>query len=316
MRQTISPRVRSKHIGKTNQSSSGTKSHSVVAPLMMILVFALISVAEYTSHFAEKSAGAYLNWRNADRDAWGTLWVKEASKRNAARQLDAETAEATRLRRKAELVNSFAELVPIMPSGVGVPITPAKFIELYRNIPTALQNNLLPPDELAKMYWSNKIRRASAWVDNGNLVIYLIDDRNRVIRDVAIDESTLKAVENYGRIASGRIENMSIFTEFSMSAETFFQRYYALNTSEQELLFDDANALLAIAKPVTKVGMGLNENDRFGVLGFESIGADGYYVITFPVFRKSLGEFVTSVNSSEEIQEVQNSDLAPVDGEQ
>ena len=86
----------------------------------MIALFAVVGVVEITSGFVEKTAGAYLNWRNADRDAWGTLWVKEASKRDAARQLDAETAETTRLRRKAALVNSFAELIPVMPEGVGV----------------------------------------------------------------------------------------------------------------------------------------------------------------------------------------------------
>lgn len=271
----------------------------------------MIGATEYATHFAEKSAGAYLNWRNADREAWGTLWIKEASKRDAARQLDAETAEATRLRRNAELVNSFAELVPVMPSGVGVPITPAKFVELYRKIPAALQNNLLPPEELAKMYWSNRIRRASAWVDSGSLVIYLIDDRNRVIRDVAIDESTLKAVDIYGKTAIGRIDNMSMFSGYSMTAEFFFQRFYSLNPVEQALLFKDADALLAIAKPITKVGIGTNDDERFGVLGFESIGADGYYVITFPVLNQTLHEFVKTTNTSEEIGTVRNLELAP-----
>ncbi len=298
----MSPRIRSNRSGKSAKIAIDDDSHSVIVPIVILMIFVIIITVELTTNFVEKSAGAYLNWRNADREAWGTLWVKEASKRDAARQLDAETAEANRLRRKAELVNSFAELIPIMPSGVGVPITPAKFVELYKKIPTVLQSNLIPSSDLSNLYWSNKIRRASAWVDDDNLVIYLIDSRNRVIRDVVIDKYTFRAVSNYGKTVIGRIENMPVFANFTLSSEDFFHHLYELSQPQQTNRIIDPNALLSVAKPVTQVGIGTKDDDRYGILGFESIGADGYYVITFPVPNEALWEFINTMGLTQELK--------------
>ncbi len=240
---------------------------------------------EFSTHFIENFVGSYLNWKNANREAYGTYWERESLTREAVRQADENSAVSTRLRRQVELVNSWTELLAIVPERVGVPITPAKFVELYRTIPQAFRYLLMPSSELVNLHWNSGWRRCTIWQKGQSAVVYLIDERNRIIRDVSINRALISAVSKYGRKVPGRLEDNPEFAGVEFySGEEFLKAFFELLPSERFDLLLDSDILLSIVKPFTRVGLKQTEEvDGYGIVGFEFIGNDGYFVSQYPV---------------------------------
>ena len=252
-------------------------------PLIILIAFFTLLTMEFITHFAERSAGAYMNWRNSGREAWGTYWERESRTREAFRRLDEETAESARLKRQAEAVTSFAELLTIIPDGAGVPVTPAKFIELYRMLPAAIRNKLIPQRDIARLHWQSSWRRCTIWRSGQTASVYLIDDRNRIMRDITIDKSIIDAAMQYGKITPGRLDDIPVFNECIFPGDKFLKMFFEMNPIEQSEFFADPDVLLSLVKPVTQVGLNLIEDeDSFSSVGFESIGENGYFVVTYP----------------------------------
>jgi len=259
-------------------------------PSIIIGVIAILLLIEFKTHFVEQTAGSYLNWRNTNREAYGTSWERESLSREAVRQVDENTAVSNRLRRQVELVNSWTELLSIVPEGVGVPITPAKFVELYRTIPQAFRSHLMPSHELVDLHWNSGWRRCTIWQKGQLATVYLIDERNRIIRDISINRALISAVTKYGLKSPGRLEDNPEFSESIYPVEKFFKAFFELLPEERVDFLPDSDILLSVVKPVTRVGLKQTEEiDGYGLVGFESIGNDGYFVSQYPVPAGPLG---------------------------
>lgn len=241
----------------------------------------------------EKSAGAYLNWRNSGREAWGTLWEKESVNRKAARRIEEESSESARLRHQAELVSSFAELMSIVPEGVGVPLTPEKFIELYKTIPLQLRSSLIDSDELADLYWTGSWQRGSVWRKDDSVNIFFIDERNRVIRDAKFDADLITAAAGFGYVYSDRINNLTEFTGNLFPAERFFEKFFNLDERAMADFNINADILLSLDKPVLQIGLSSGKSgSNYGVIGFESVSVEGYRVTVYPVPTESVNKML------------------------
>ena len=259
-------------------------------PIVIISIFAILLLIEFKTHFVESFAGSYLNWKNTNREAYGTYWERESLTREAVRQVDENTAVSNRLRRQVELVNSWTELLSIVPEGVGVPITPAKFVELYRTIPQAFRSHLMQQHELVDLHWNSGWRRCTIWQKGQSATVYLIDERNRIIRDVSINRAFISAITKYGLKTQGRLEGNPLFSESIYPAEKFFNSFFDLLPEERFDFLPDSDILLSLVKPLTRVGLRQTEEiDGYGLVGFESIGNDGYFVSQYPVPAGPLG---------------------------
>jgi len=256
--------------------------------------------AEEKTYFIERLAGRYLNWRNSNRVAWGTYWEREARNRELTRRVEAETAETRRLHRAAQMVHTFPELIKIIPEGVGVSITPDKFVELYRTIPAPLRPAVIPPKELVRIYWSDEWRRTSIWVKGGGCTAFLVDDRNRMIRDIKIKRSLFEAAENYGKRISGQITSITEFTGSVFPGDKFLKLMVDMSDANRYALFTDPEILLVIPKPLTRVGLAAtDEPGGIGSVGFESSDADGPFVLIYPALNAGINRLLWELTWTE-----------------
>lgn len=249
----------------------------------MLVLITVAVLIELNTHFAERLTGYYLNWRNIDREAWGTYWEKETLTREVTKRVEEETAEARKLRRQADLVKDFPELIALLSQGTGVSITPEKFVQLFRTIPAPLRPLLISPRDLVELYWSDTWVRTSIWVKEGGCVAYLIDGHNRMIRDISITRSILKAASDYGRTRPGTVSAIMDFSGNVFSGSKFLRIFTRMPQSERYGLFTDPDILLAIPKPLIQVGLSPSK-DRNGIgsIGFESRNDEGEFVLIFP----------------------------------
>ncbi len=265
-------------------------------PLIIVALFISAGIVDYFTHFAEKSAGAYLNWRNSGREAWGTYWEKELASRQAIRKMEEESAATTRLSRQVELAENFTELFDLLPDGVGVPVTPSKFIELYRSFPSKLQSYMISQAEVANLYRGDTWQRCTIWRKDQNIVFYLIDSRNRIIKSVPISSDLLEAAKMFGKVTAGRLSEVFENTGEFHSGDAFFEAYFNLPVEKQKKILDP-EVLLNIEKPVTQVGLSaIAESKDFIYIGFESLGSGGYQNIIYPVHRENIKPLLSALN--------------------
>ncbi len=181
------------------------------------------------------------------------------------------------------MVSDFPELIALLSQGTGVSITPEKFVQLFRTIPAPLRPLLISPRDLVELYWSDTWLRTSIWVKDGGCVAYLIDSRNRMIRDIRITRSVLDAAASYGKSTTGKISSISDFSGSIFPGSKFLKIFTNMPQSERYGLFSDPDILLAIPKPLIRVGLSPSMDEgEIGFIGFESKNDDGEFVIVFP----------------------------------
>lgn len=279
---------------KTKLKKSSEKSGGgIVFPATFLALIFLAAVVEIPTHFVERLAGSYLNWRNADREAWGTMWEQESVSREATRQLEEESADAARLKRQAELVENLADLVALIPDGGGIPLTPAKLVELYRKIPEPMQNWLFPPAEMTQYYLNSRWTRSAVWRKNGVGTVYLIDDRNRIIADFLIENEFLAAVDDYGKRMPEGLSSLPRFSGRVYPVEKFYSQYFKLSQPEQMELIGSEGLLVSLPPDLKQVGFApARQADGYGRIGFESQTREGTVVTIFPAPGAAIDKFL------------------------
>lgn len=268
----------------------GNSWSNLQLPLAFLFILVVLALVEFRTHLVEKAAGHYLNMRNQGREAWGRSWERQRSAREAARKLDEKAVESAKLRSRAELVSDFGELFAVIPEGEGVPISPAKFVELYLTLPSSLQSGLVEPSELVNLYWRGNWSRTSVWRRGEDITAYLVDARNRVIRNVTVSPALITAVEIHGRLTTGLLSDNTAFSGNIFSAQRFFDAFWKLSQLERDKIIPDPDFLLKLPRPVVRVGFAsLPEAPGFTVIGFESESRSSTIVTSFPVYVSVLG---------------------------
>lgn len=246
-------------------------------------------MVEERSFFVEKTAGRYLNRRNATREPWGRSWERQRRSHAAVKQMDEEATRSSRMRRQAELVGSFAELLSLIPDDEGVQISPDKFIDLYQALPAALRRRLIHQGELVDLYWTGDWQRTSVWRKDGGGLAYLVDARNRVMRHLNISRALLDAAEIYGKVTPGRLTDIPAFAGRIYPSDRFFAIVFRLSEEERTALFMDPDILLQLPRPVMQVGVASAEDpDGYATVGFESAAEGGFIVTTYPALPAPL----------------------------
>lgn len=268
-------------------------------PISLLIILLSAIPLEFFTHFVEKAAGAHLNWRNAERTPWGTYWEKESLSREAAKKVYKETSEIANLQRKAELVLSFSELIRIAPENVGIPLTPAKFLELYYNFPSGLQDVLIENTDLEKLFWTSPWQRCSVWRKGNGAMIYFIDDRNRVTQDIEVSKFLIEASTHYGQEVTGRLENDDSFLHRIYISSKFFGLFFEWSPEDRARYFPEKGVLNHLEKPITQVGFKpASEEGEFAIIAFESFGSNGYFYKIYPVDQRLTAKLLHQLNLS------------------
>lgn len=231
----------------------------------------------------ERYTGRYLNKHNTNRPSSGRSWERQQLTQQAAELLEEREIESTQLRNQAEVVSGFAELLSLIPDGKSVPVTPAKFIELYKDLPHIISNELIDPVELGRIYRKGNWQRTSVWRKPNGGVAYLVDDRNGVIQSIYIEDISILAASFHNKVHSGALSKVgNSFSWRSYSSERFFNALERTALETRNQIFLDPLMLLDLPINIRKIGIAAIARDtQFSLLGFEYSGNGGIVTRTY-----------------------------------
>ncbi len=288
-------RSSAKNKRKASKKKKGKKSSSGLGKLSLILlaIFTVSTVLETQFYYVEKTVGSFLNLRNKGREAYGTTWERRQQSDLAEELLEQEAGEASSIRRKAERVNSFSELMSIVPSDDGLSLSPAKFIELYLNLPAAMQSILVEQTELTNYQRGNRWQRTSIWKQGEDGAAYLIDSRNQIIKSIVISRLFLNAADSYGASTPGTLSEIPEFAGHIYPAEKFNKLFFSLTDEKRSAFFPEPGILLKLPRNIVYIGLSPSENQHdLGMIGFESETVDGNMVTRYPASASMMQQII------------------------
>lgn len=230
----------------------------------------------------ERAAGRYLNRLNENREPWGTSWERQQKTQKATRKIEEEAAASSRLQSDAAAAAGFADLLALLPDQGGVPVSPPKFVQLYKSLPEPLRERVISSGELSELYLSGSWQRTSVWRRDEGMAAYLIDAQNKVLTDVALSRELVDAAAAFGRRTTGRLDNDPRFAGRIHPADRFFAALGQLPETDRARLFLSPGALLELPANATRVGIAVSGGSEFVVVGFEVTGEGGVAIITYP----------------------------------
>jgi len=249
----------------------------------------ILALVEFRTCFIEKVVGSFLNQRNQGREAWGRTWEQQQSIRQATRKIDEQSAEAGELRVQIEAASSFGELFSVLVENHNLPLSPAKFVDLYSALPDILKKDLVDSGELLNLYWRGDWVRTTIILQSDVINTYLVDKRNRVIRSLKISRALVNAATVNGVTVEGSINDAPGFGGSIYPADKFFNIFWSLPESERNTIIPDPDILLQLPKPIVRVGFSsIPDAADYNMIGFETEKLSGYSYVTYPVCTAAL----------------------------
>jgi hypothetical protein len=249
----------------------------------------VLALVEFRTYFVERAVGSFLNLRNRGREAWGRTWEQQQNIRQATRKIDEQNIEAGELRVQIEAASSFKELFSALVENHNLPLSPAKFVDLYAQLPDILKKDLIDPGELLNLYWGGVWVRTTIILQGDVISAYLVDERNRVIRSLKISRALVNAAQVNGVKAEGALADAPGFGGSVYPSNKFFNIFWSLPDSERIAIISDPDILLQLPKPIMKVGFGvIPDANGYTAIGFETESSGIFSHITYPVHTAAL----------------------------
>jgi len=250
---------------------------------MLFGLFVVLGLVEWQTHLIERLIGRWLNNHNTERQAWGTLWAQEEKTRQASKQLEGEAAMTVQLRLEADRVANFGELLALVPSGESLSISPAKFVGLYLSLPEEQRAEIIKSIELLAYYYTSDWRRALIQRQGDGGAALLLDAHDNILLTLNISPAAAAAISGAGRLQRGGLAHNSAFAGRIYLGEKFISYLFVIPESERNRIFPDPTILLSLPKPLLQVGLAPASNSGFAYIGFETSGAEGLTVISYPI---------------------------------
>lgn len=252
--------------------------------IVAVSLFALIvilALLELRVQFIEVILGFSLEQMNEQRKPWGTYWERDELARDAEKQIESENAESIRLKRKAEESNDLGELLSLVPTGYGLPVSPQKFSEIYLTFPSDLRHAIITDNELVDLLIGKQWQRTSIWLRNDAYEIYMVDESNRLIKTLRVPILLVEFSNKIGKSITGKLSDDNYFKSRLFNGELFLETLTKLSSEERDELFKNAQMLLSIPTPLTNVGFFVMDYDsEIAFAAFETVTTSGYvYVI-------------------------------------
>ena len=267
---------------KSRQPQTGARPKHARLSLAFLALLVLLALLEAKSYVLERAAGRYLNRLNEHREPWGTSWERQRKTQQAVRKIEEETAASSRLQSEAAAAAGFADLLVLLPDQGGVPLSPQKFVLLYKSLPEPLRETLITTDELSQLYLSGNWQRTSVWRRDDGMIAYLIDAQNKVVADVNLSRGLLDAAAAFGRRTPGKLAENPGFVGHIYPASRFFSALGRMPDSDRSRLFLSASVLLELPNNASLVGIAAAGGQEFAMVGFEMDGDGGAAVIAYP----------------------------------
>jgi len=238
-------------------------------PLLLILMVGILIVSELRFDWMERTLGAYLVTTNSRRPQSGAIWEKGRRTVTARRTLEKIVSDRQSVEREARNAASLSEIAAGLTSGQGVMLSADHFRKLYLQLSPGIAQEIISPFDVLHFFSSPRWRRTYFEKDGNDLMVYLLDADNRVLRQLEIQPEALLYMENENTASRETLEGLSHFENRIYSAENFFNALAAFPEDVRRSIIPSPETLLGLKGRITRIGISDEAVSGFIEMGFE-----------------------------------------------
>jgi len=238
-------------------------------PMVLILLIFGIVTSELRFDWAEQMLGAYLVTTNTQRPESGSIWEVGHRTVTARQTLEQLITDRQSTQREARGADTLTQIISSLPPGQGVMLSSEHFRRLYNALPGTLAQEVVAPFDLLCLLSDGRWVRTYLENEDYGLKIYLLNNENRVLRDLRIPTQLLYQIERVELALQGSLDDLPTFESRIYPADRFFRALNSLPDEDLGSVISQPEKLLGIAGRIVRVG--ISDEAVFGYieLGFE-----------------------------------------------
>jgi hypothetical protein len=238
-------------------------------PILTFILISCIFILELRFDWAERILGAYLVTTNTERPESGSIWEKSHQTRTAQQTLEQILTDRQALQREARSADTFTQIAANVTPGKGVMLPADHFRRLYLRLTPAVAREIISPFELLDLISDGRWRRTYFEKADSGLMIYLLDAKNRVLRQLELGFTLLSQLKRGETALVESLDQMPVFENRIYSADRFFNSLETFPEEVRRNMVPQPETLLELAGQIVRVG--ISDETQFGFieLGFE-----------------------------------------------
>lgn len=248
-------------------------------PILLTLIVSSILVLEMRFDWVERTLGAYLATTNAARPESGAIWEKGHQTRTAQITLEKIVTDRQNSQREARNAATFSQIAANLSAEQGAMLSADRFRRLYLKLPRTISREIISAYDLLKIAGDGNWRRTYFEKNGEGLTVYLLDDQNRVLRQIDVTSGLMLQPDRESSAAVDNLEELPKFKNRIYSANRFFEALFAFPDETRRNMILNPEALLEPAGQIVRVGISDEAVSGYIQLGFEFINGTRRQVI-------------------------------------
>ncbi|MFH0881503.1 MAG: hypothetical protein V2A56_00795 [bacterium] len=269
---------------------SGGMAKGWLLPWLLLLMVVLSAVFEWYESPVERAFGDFMVWSRPVRPEAGRAWELNQQGADAMKTLGA-LSQTSRLRQAAGGSLTRWSMVPAMMDSFDVfSISPQRFIDLYDQLPPALQSMVIKPIELVRVRTAGTWQRVFFVREGDRRMLYFVDPYNVVLYQVKLLDSFFERYNRFSRPVEGYLDQIGQYSIIAPS-ESFFQ--VLAPAGKVELSPNELRWIASLEGRLASVGLVATATDHLWEIGFE-VEREGRVLVYRYWISKAEGEALTS----------------------
>jgi hypothetical protein len=238
-------------------------------PVLMALLVGCIIILEMRFDWVERTLGAYLVTTNSARPKSGAIWEKGRQTLTAQKTLEKIVTDRQASQREARSAETFSQIAAGLSPDQGAMLSAENFRHLYLKLPLETAREVISSFELLKISAQGNWRRTYFEKSGGDLIVYLLDADNRVLRRIDIPAAGLMQLEREDTPTAEGLEDLANFKNRIYPAERFFEALQSLPEEIRRNVIPNPETLLKPSGQIVRVGISDEAVSGYIELGFE-----------------------------------------------
>lgn len=240
-------------------------------PILLTLLVAGILILEMRFDWVERTVGTYLVTTNTARPESGAVWEKGRRTRTAQKNLEKIIAERQASQLEARSAETFSQIAAGLTAGQGAMLSAERFRRLYLELPRSVSREIISAFDLLKIAGRGNWRRTYFEKSGDDLVAYLLDAENRVLREIDVPSPVLQQMDREDSVKAETLEDLADFKNRIYAADRFFEALAALPEEIRRNVILYPERLLKPSGRITRVGISDEAVSGTIELGFEFV---------------------------------------------
>ncbi len=277
--------------------------------LVFILFILGIFISELRFDWIEQTVGSYLTKINSNRPESGAIWEIGHRTLDARQTLNQIITNRQFLQREARGATTFTHMASNISPNKAVMLSSEDFRKIYLMLPQAIAHKIASPFKMLRLFSDGSWVRTYLKKSGGGMKIYLLDAKNRVLKELVIPSDLIQYIQRVEMALTGTLDDLPNFENRIYSVDRFFAALEYLPQEDRSNIVSQPEMLLSMSGHIVRVGISDEAVSGFIELGFEIEDGSKRKVILLQgrewavwMLRSHLEKSVTELNDNHNIQ--------------